>query len=1042
MGVTIYRASAGSGKTYALTRAFVRRLLEQGHPSAYLHQLALTFTRKATEEMKVRILGLLNDLSLPSDDKRGLKVRGDFCREWKGKGMGEEELRKRAEALRSAILHDYGRFSVYTIDAFFQRVVRSFIWEAGLPPAYTVELDSRRLLQEAVDEVVDEVSTHGQNRKWIGEMLSERIREGKRWDVQEAFNEVGRQVFDERFRSLDGTLTDKLCDKEFLYAYMQELKDWDVRFCRQMEAYAGEVLQFLDSQGLCTTDFKGKSRSFMRYFNKIKEGDLIPPDSLRKALGDDAAWAGKNDPQAGRIASVLSPLSRLIQTCIDYYDAQAPTWFALTSTLALLPQMGLSADILRHINSLLTDDNAIHLSQTLLLLSKLCSQSDTPFIWERMGCRYSDFLLDEFQDTSVLQWKTLQPLVHNGLSQGGWSWVVGDTKQAIYRWRNSDWRILGGGLRDDLHPHPCEEELLAVNWRSREVLVDTLGNLFEQLIQTVHRQFVETSVVFPQDTARIQAISQELLKVYADVKQEIAPTKKDSGGYVSVCRVAPTEQQSAKDRVLERLPHLIMELQDRGFSASDIAVLVRKNGQGQEVTSCLMAFKEKPEAKGYCFDVVSPDSLFLNQSPEVQLIVAIFKRFVHPRDALNNRLIEQLCIRLDSPCPLDLCTGPLKHYALPEAFEELIRILGWTQRTSCFPFIQELHSQILGFAKNQSGDLFSFVRWWEQNADKLTLSIERGAAAIQVLTIHKSKGLQYPVVIIPFCDWGLDYSHTQAPLLWVQPQQPPLNRLPFVPQRYGSRMAQSLFAQDYFYEKMQYRLDQLNVFYVAATRAEDELHLFLPQSGLTSHNLARILEEQLFEENADADCHRYGAPVQPAPSGAADREAGHVLACYASSAPTLRLHTRLADESPEAEITSPRKRGIILHRLLSRIRTHDDIDAAVRALVEEGMVAPDSMEQTEYMRILRKALAQTEASDWFDGSWTVRNEASILLPAAAGRSVRPDRVMEKDGRILIIDYKFGQANPAHQRQMDQYVHTLQQMGYTQVEGHVWYIPVA
>ncbi|MCL1973879.1 MAG: UvrD-helicase domain-containing protein [Bacteroidetes bacterium] len=1010
MSMTIYRASAGSGKTYTLTRAFVERLLEQNHPQAYLHQLALTFTRNATEEMKTRILDYLNELSLaPEEGKRGQAV-----------------------ALRSAILHDYGRFSVYTIDAFFQKVVHSFIWEAGLPPAYTIELDSQRLLQEAIDEVVDEVATHGQNRKWIGAMLSEWIQEGKRWNVQEALAEVGKQVFDERFRSFGADLMDKLCDKEYLFAYMQELRDWDVHFCRQMEAHAEEVISFLSDHGLSTTDFKGKSLSFMRYFNKVKGGEYLPPNTLRKALNDESAWSGKNDPKASQIEAILGSLRSLIQPCMDFYDAEAPTRIALKSTLELLPQMGLAADIVRHINTLLANDNAVHLSQTLLLLSKLTAQSDAPFVLERMGCRYSDFLLDEFQDTSVLQWNSLLPLVHNGLSQGGVSWVVGDVKQSIYRWRNSDWQILGGGMEEDLcvYKDKIKRKVLKQNWRSREVLVNTVGSLFEQLTATF--------------------ANEEITKAYNDVKQDVAPNKAGSGGYVSITKVVPvkepTKEQSAKERVLERLPFLIIELQKRGFLPSDIAILVRKNDHGQQITSALMAFKERPEARGYCFEVVSPDSLFLDRSPEVQLIVAIFKRFVFPCDGLNNRLIEQLCIQLNTPCPPTLWSGPLQYYSLPEAFEEVIRILGWTERASSFPFIQELHNQILNFAKKSPGDLFSFVRWWEQNGNRVTLSLPLSGSAINILTIHKSKGLEYPVVVIPFCDWELDYRSVQAPVLWVRPTKPPLNRLPLIPQRYSSQMAQSLFTQDYVHEKIQYQIDQLNVFYVAATRAIDELHLFLPQAGNAPQSLARILGNQLFVEgeytdNSEPDCRTFGAPVYPVRAPSREKETGYLLTQYASSVPTLRLRTRLADETPEAASTSPRTQGVILHALLSKIRTSDDIDTAVAALVQEGVLSRDKTEQAQYVATLRGALSQPQALGWFDGSWILRNEASILLPSERSRTIRPDRVMEKEGRTLIIDYKFGKPVPAHQRQMEEYIQALHQMGYKQVEGYVWYIPV-
>ncbi|MCL2726787.1 MAG: UvrD-helicase domain-containing protein [Bacteroidales bacterium] len=1037
MSITVCRASAGSGKTHTLTRAFVRRLLGRESPTAYLHQMALTFTRKATEEMKVRIISLLNDLSLPPDDEQGVRLRREFCLEKECAGMGEEELRRRACALRSAILHDYGRFSVYTIDAFFQRIVRSFIWEAGLPSAYTVELNSQRLLQEAIDQVVDEVSTHPQNRKWIGDILSERIGEGKPWNVQKALEEVGKQVFNERFSSFGVAFANQLCDKAFLLSYMQELCTLEKQFRQQMEDHATEVLTFLSKNGLSTTDFRRKASSFMRYFDKVMEGAYKPTDSVLKALDDPAEWMTKNDPKAEQIEAIYHPLHSLMRQCIEYYNNHAPAWFAVRSALKWLPQMGLAADIQRHVRALLSKENAVHLSQTLLLLSALTSQSDAPFILERMGCRYSDFLLDEFQDTSVMQWNVMLPLIFNGLSQGGVSMVVGDVKQSIYRWRNSDWRILGGGIYGDLSPHKFIDKTLNVNWRSREVLTETVGTLFERLIQTVHQDFV--SDLPSEASPELQAIPREIVKAYDDVRQQVAPPQKESGGFVAISSVEPTREQSAKAQILERLPHLMIELQKRGFCASDIAILVRTKEQGQQIATALMSFKERPEAHGYCFEVLSPDTLFLSHSPEVQLIVAIFKRFLRPHDALNNRLIEHLSKQLGTSCPDALWSGALQFHALPQAFEELIRVLKWTERHSCFAYIQELHNQILTFSKNHGGDVFSFVRWWNQNGHKVTLQLECSEIAINLLTIHKAKGLEYPVVVIPFCDWGLEYMSRQLPIVWAQPQEAPLNQLPFVPQRWSSDMKQSLFAHDYYYEKMQYLVDQLNVFYVAATRAKDELYLFLPQTASTTPNLASTLKEVLFPQGATTDRLTFGAFVSPKQKSHETAESATPLSQYVSSVSDLRLHTRLADESLVSEEISPRKRGVILHSLLSRINTLDEIGTAIETLVKEGVLAPDREEQCHYEQVIRNALAQPQALEWFDGSWTVRNEASILLPACDSHHIRPDRVMEKEGRVVVIDYKFGQPHPAHQHQMDKYVQALQQMGYKEVEGFVWYI---
>lgn len=1053
MSVTIYRASAGSGKTHTLTHSFVRQLLSQENPLAYLHQLAITFTRKATEEMKRRILELLGELSRPLEDERGVQAREKFLNEsflfavdkeesgkvWSG---GSEALQKRAAMLQNAILHDYGRFSIYTIDAFFQRVVRSFLWEAGFPPSYSVELDTKRLLQEAIEQVVEEVSSHEQNRKWIGAILSERIQEGSRWNIQDAFAEVGDQVLNERFFALGLPFIEQLCNKEFLKSYMLELRSWEGNFKERMEGFASEVLSLLKKEELCTTDFMRKNNSFMCYFDKIKDGNYVsPPDSLRNALDDPSKWSAKNDPLSPQITSIFPLLNRLVKECVAYYDTHAPLWLSIQLALQSLPQMGLAADVLRHTRNLLSNDNTVHLSQTLQLLSTLATHQDAPFILERMGCRYSNFLLDEFQDTSVLQWQVLLPLVHNGLAQGGSSLVVGDVKQSIYRWRNSDLRILGGGVSRDLQQYLPKDEILRTNWRSREVLVNNVGDILEQVVESVYQKFLSDlpPVSSPEEEALYREIPYRIKEAYADIRQQISLSKMGSGGYMTITSIEPPEGQKAQELVLDRLPRMIIELQNRGFSASDIAILVRKNSEGQQIASTLMSFKEQPEAKGFCFDVVSPDSLHIRHSPEVQLLIAIFKRFVTPHDEINKRLIEQLSAQLHTMCPDSLWTGTLPQKALPEAFEEVLRILKWTDRHSAFLYIQELHSQILTFSNSrghQTADVFSFVRWWSQNGSKISLKLDSSGNAIKVISIHQSKGLEYPVVIIPFCNWELGYASAHEPLLWISTQRSmehaPLNKLPFVPQRHGSKMAKSLFAFDYYYEKMQRYIDQLNVFYVAATRAKEELHIFLPQPPRSSFNLATLLKPS-------SSLFTAGSPIQKERSSSIIEGNTTSLKQYASATPSLRLKVRLADESPKIESLSPRRRGIILHQLLSRIHTQNDIDTAINELIANGMITANPDEHFQYAQIIRNALAQPEAANWFDGSWHVRTEASILLPSMGSHTIRPDRVMERDGRMLIIDYKFGEPHSSHQHQMDNYVAALKQMGVQQVEGHVWYI---
>jgi len=1062
----VYRASAGSGKTYTLTRDFVARLLAQDRPTAYLSQLALTFTKKATEEMKSRILNWLDELSLPLGTLKGDEARRqclelDILKEEK---VDAPTLQKRAVRTRENILHDYGRLSVLTIDAFFQRIVRAFIWEAGLPSGYTVDFDDERLLQEALDQVVDEIPEHSVNREWMKQILVQRIQDGGSWDVQKAFSKIAREVLREEFSSFDQASIDKISDKDFLQSIMSQLYKYCEDFESQMQQGLKQLQDVLAAHGLRPELFKGAGTSFVQQLlNKLsKDGGYTFPEAVRRAIDNPEVWTAKPKSASDfekiadnkKIDAAYEVLNTRLKTLQTDYDACSPEYISILAALSQLPQMAMLGDIRRHLNQLLNQNHAIHLSQSLALLQKLVKDSDAPFILEKMGVRYRNFLLDEFQDTSRAQWDVLKPLLHNGLSEvGGSALIVGDVKQAIYRWRNSDWRILQDGL-DQIFPSAAPVvKPLSNNWRSDKLLVDSLNVVFESMRLKASEMYFCGMSAETRENAVYEKIAAQISSVYEDVKQEPSPSKEDGKGYLCIQNIEPDGVQSAHARALALLPQQIMDLQERGFKASDIAILVRKKAEGQEIASALMQYEQQyhqqcpPDTQSphYCFKVVSAESFFLYRMPEVNLIMALFKESVAPDDLINGELILRLASELKLQLPSkEERRAKIDSKALLEAFECIVEMLKFHKDYPQLVFVQELHQQALSYVKgNNSPDSYSFVSWWEQNKHRIPLSLEYAEEAIRIVTIHKSKGLEYPAVLIPFCDWPLVPPAGRAPLLWVRPQKAPLNQLPCLLQPYKKEMIKGVFAETYMLENAQILIDELNLFYVAATRACHDLRIFLTQKG-DKTNIARFLKEMLgLGDEGKVASVAFGVPYEkfvPTKRKISDIEAVNYTS-YPSSPFNLRLHVDEASKD-SGEVSSPRQKGLILHKVLSSIQTEADIVPVLSDLAAQGLFSSHPQQSQDYIDSLSAFLRRPDIAPWFDGSWAGRNEASILLPIGAKQGkLRPDRVLEKEGRVVVIDYKFGVPRPEHQKQIDAYVQVLKDMGHAEVEGKLFYIDI-
>ena len=1024
MAIDIYDASAGSGKTHTLTRQYLQWLLaesqQQEQPRQFRHLLAVTFTNKAAEEMKSRILKALHELVL----NKGTDLAKELA---KNLPISPEQLRKRADCLQTAILHDYSHFAVSTIDKFFQKIVRAFMHEAGLLPGFSIELDNERLIDESIERLLQQAVDDAQLKKWISKRIEGRIEEGKNWDIRQELKEIGKQIFKENFQQLIKNFGQCLKDKNFLSDYVKELKIIIKNFEEQLCNCSREALELLQKNELSTDDFKGKSRSFVHYFYRIQEGEYKPSDAATKAVNNLEEWYGKDKSKNVLIDTIYAPLNALLRKAIDSCETNIRDYNTAREILKNIYGVGLLADMTNHITAISVEENCLSISESLNLLSTLIGESDTPFVYEKTGAHYHSFMIDEFQDTSTMQWNNLKPLLQNSMDSGGNTMIVGDVKQSIYRWRNGDWNILANKIDEDFRFFDREHHYLDTNWRSSKAVVKFNNRLFSELPQLLQKQ-LNTTLSENEIPDKEERLRTAITDAYKSAMQEVSPKNSGKEGYVYVEKFTGNDELKAADEALQRLPQLIKELLGRGYRSSDIALLVRKNKEGQAVANVLLE---------HGFNIVSQDSLFLSRSSAVQFIIAILYRSVYPNDAINQAVISNYILSLNKQeDDYKAEIAKITQYSLVEAIEHIIQLFDFSQNPEEMPFVQELHDRMLKHAAKETNDIYSFIEWWQANGDELTLTISDEQDAIRILTIHKSKGLEFRVAIVPFCSWPLEPKAGE--LLWVGCEQAPFNKIPYLPLNYLKDLADTHFRNDYFKEKVNSYIDNLNVLYVALTRAEDELYVFCPKKGNNSNNVGKaifdLLQTELFEEGVKA------AKVMPTQKKVAQSQE---LPDYPSFPYLNRLRLRYRDSADRQNtIRSLRDYGILMHRAFSLINTAADVDKAVATLVEEGFLPGDVDSITALSLEIRAALAQPEAAVWFDGSRKVLSEINILLPDIGEglRQLRPDRVMLYGDKVEVLDYKFGdKEEPEYEKQLNSYIDCLKAMGYASVEGYLWYV---
>ncbi len=991
--------------------------------------------------MKERILQYLNDFANALDNNLAEEIGHEL-------GFTPEELKKRSKVVQSAILHYYSQFAISTIDAFFQKVIRSFTREAGLLGNFRLEVENELVLKEVVNELMDELGTNQQLTKWVVEFSRDRLLEGENWNIVAALNGFAREIFNEEFQAIEDDLEKPSGDDNPYVETMKVLHKELAIYEAHMKEKGLEALSIIDSNGITIDDFNYKDQgTALKYFMEFSKGKHFQGGArIESALITGKNWPAKKSRNYQALLELAdNQLIPILREMVAYDTQHGPKYNSVTQVLKNFYAFGLIADITRKLKVYKQENNLMLLADAPKFLNGVINDSDTPFIYEKVGSYFRNYLIDEFQDTSGFQWKNFLPLLKDALDQNQSSFVVGDVKQSIYRWRGGDQELLQDQVELAMGKEATEIKGLYTNYRSAQEIVALNNTLFGKAAQIV-------SEVTGQPMAS---------EAFKDVAQQTVrfPGK----GYVEINFVAkPDDEEDWTVEVMKNLPLLIEKLQDKKIKLKDIAILVRKNEEGQRIATELLQYKNTSAKPGYRYDVVSNESLRLDTAASVNLLLSALKYLHNPTDAIvrgqlayevaKGKGLESIFyqagrFQMNNLLPDEFLkhTGWLNKLSVFELTEELIRMFELGKEESELAYLQAFQDLVLEFSAMEKNDLASFLEWWENMKGKKSIQVAGNVDAINVLTIHKAKGLQFKYVIIPFLNWRMN--HEIPPLLWVRSDKPPFDKMGYLAVRYSSSLEKTYFEEAYKTEYSKAFIDNLNLLYVSFTRAEEGLIAFAsqPRSNLTKPGTVGDLvydcvtkEPGLAEKFSDNQL-RLGKIELLSKEAPANEYLPASLKHYASYDWRQKLVIkREGAEFFDEEISDKRASinyGILLHRLLAHIRYKAEAEAVLNEMHIQNAFTEE--ERVVLAVELKKMMEHSVVSGWFGKEWEVRTEVPVLIPG--GKQSRIDRVMIGRKNTVIIDYKTGEKKEQDRRQVEGYAGLLTQMGYPNVQGYLLYL---
>ena len=1061
--LTVYKASAGSGKTFTLATEYIRLLVE--NPTSYKNILAVTFTNKATEEMKMRILSQLYGIW------KGLPESDNYLQVIKEKaGYAPKLIRERAGQGLSNLLHNYNYFRVETIDTFFQSVLRNMARELDLTTNLKIGLNDVQVEELAVDQLIADLSTTDVMLQWILKYIMESISDDKSWNVISQIKRFGRTIFKDEYKEVSKALEQKMEEKGFFERYTTKLREMKKAAEERMILIGESFFDTLEGEGLSIDDLANKNRGIAGFFLKLQKGVFDPSienATVANCLSNPEKWCAKTHPQRDFIISLAEgTLGDILRYAVEERPRQWKLYKSADLTLRHLNQLRLLGSIEKKVRELNENNNRFLLSDTQQLLHALIEGSDSPFIFEKIGTQLEHVMIDEFQDTSTVQWQNFRVLLDEAMShEDGSNLIVGDVKQSIYRWRSGDWRLLND-IEQQFRQQQIETISLKKNYRSERNVITFNNHFFSHAAELEYQEQQELN----------PAEAEQLKRAYADVVQEI-PEGREAAGEVSVTLLPAEDYQ---ETTLQQVADTISTLTKRGVPQQEIAILVRVNNQIPMIAQYFL--EQMPEVT-----IVSDEAFRLDASVAVNLLVSALRLLTHPDDLLTKAAIVK-CYHIDvlkeqtEDNELLLRTNDLD-LLLPEAFltqrevlltmplyelaERLHAIFELERLNEQSAYVFAFYDQLASYVNDNTADIDSFLAAWDESICGKTIQSEE-TNGVRILSIHKSKGLEYNYVICPFCDWQLEKQ--SGNILWCQPQEQPFSDLPIAPVDYSKgQMMGTIYEPDYLHEHLQNTVDNLNLLYVAFTRAKKGLYVFgkrgakASRSGLIELCLPLVAQEMpgailsgIEDEKGVLRFSLAGSASKASQASSASQASDNpflqpsgpiaVDFRYMESQVNFRQSNRSqafieADESNEIERLNYIQTGSVLHQIFSMIRTTDDIEDALKQLQFEGVLYDEQITPERITAMLRKRLQDPRVADWFSPRWNLFNECTILtMEDGEVKERRPDRVMTDGQHWVVVDFKFGSPKPEYDDQVREYMALIKTMQpEAEVNGYLWFV---